>query len=179
MSKQTAAIDFLALYTMKKNSKAFTPAPKDKWRRESDKKRIFLVRGFTLIEILVAIAIVGILAAVVLVSMQSYGKKARASRAMAQASSVIPAIVSCWGNGGEVNSSGYVCKIDGSDSTGYGSWPDLPDNYLFDVAGVSGEKRSSWVFSVTNTESAPTICCNSKMASCGMPSGACSADATW
>lgn len=132
-------------------------------------------KAFTLIELLVAIAIVGILAAVVMVQMSSYGKKARASRVMAQASSAIPSMVSCWGNGGDVASGTNICSI----GSGYGVWPTLPTGYSYSGNSITKVQGvSPWVFSVTNTESAPTVCCNSKMNSCGQPSS-CDVNATW
>ena len=163
---------------MKKNKIGFAPSPKHQACRKLSNKRNLLVRGFTLVELLVVIAIIGILAAVVLVSMSTFGKKARASRAMSQASSVIPSMVSCWGNVGTVQASsptsggGDICSL----STNYGKWPALPTNYIF--SAVTGTTISSWYFSVTNTESSPTICCNSAMNSCGTPAS-CIATTTW
>ena len=134
-------------------------------------------KAFTLIEILVVIAIVGVLSAVVLVSMSSYGKKARASRVMAQASTVVPSIVRCWGNGGEVlsPSSVYICEK----GSGYGSWPTLPSAYSFNnISNVSGVKKTSWYF--TADGESQTICCNSAMNSCAVvDSGSCSTIKTW
>lgn len=135
--------------------------------------------AFTLIELMVAIAIIGILAAVVLVSMQGYAKKARASRAMAQASSVIPSLVSCWGNGGtKQDAPGDIC----SGKSSYGQWPVLSDNYSF--SAVTGTSSSSFYFSVISDSSHDDvkICCNSKMNSCGQvgsASAACAASTTW
>ncbi|MCX6763056.1 MAG: prepilin-type N-terminal cleavage/methylation domain-containing protein [Candidatus Moranbacteria bacterium] len=132
-------------------------------------------KAFTLIELMIAIAIIGILAAAVLASMSSYGKKARSSRAMAQASSAIPSMVSCWGNGGNVNSGTNICSI----GSGYGAWPTLPTGYSYSGNSITNAQSvNPWVFSVTNTESAPAVCCNSKMSSCGMPDS-CDASATW
>ena len=132
-------------------------------------------KAFTLIELLVVIAIIGILAAVVLVQMSSYGKKARASRALAQASSAMPSMVSCWGNGGDVASGTNICSI----GSGYGVWPTLPTGYGYSGNSITkAQSASPWFFSVTNTESAPTVCCNSKMSSCGMPS-TCDVNAIW
>jgi prepilin-type N-terminal cleavage/methylation domain-containing protein len=131
--------------------------------------------GFTLIEIMVAIAIVGILAAIILVSMQSFGKKARASRALAQASSVIPAMVSCAGNYGndKVQFSGDIC----SESSSYGSWPTWPSSD-YGVDGSNWTSSSNWYFKVKVESDMNAICCNSTMNSCGQPSS-CSASATW
>lgn len=127
-------------------------------------------KGFTLIELLIVISIIGILAAAVLVSLSSYGKKARASRAMAQASSVIPAMASCAGNGGTPAFSGNICSI----GVSYGTWPTFPTGY--GVATSNWTSSSSWFFSVTGESQ--TICCNSTMNSCGMPA-ACDVNATW
>ncbi len=156
-------------------NKAFTPAPKHQARRELSDRRIFLVRGFTLIEIMVAIGIVGILAAVVLTTMSSYGKRARASRALAQASSVIPSLVSCAGNGGtpNLNGTGDLCSL----SSSYGSWPTWPSSD-YGVDGSNWTSSSNWYFKVKVESGMNAICCNSKMNSCGQPA-TCDASATW
>ena len=52
-------------------------------------------KAFTLIELMVTIAIIGILAAVVLVSLTSYGDKARGSAALQTALSIMPGAVEC------------------------------------------------------------------------------------
>lgn len=134
--------------------------------------------AFTLVELMVVIAIIGVLAAVVLVSLQSFGKKARASKAMAQASSVIPSMVSCYSNGGIPRfSSGDVCSgITGASN--YGQWPVFPSGYSI---GSSHDWTSStnWFFKIGAESGVNDICCNSKMNSCGQPSGACDASATW
>jgi prepilin-type N-terminal cleavage/methylation domain-containing protein len=129
--------------------------------------------GFTLIEIMIAIAIIGVLSAVVLVSMKSYGAKARASRAMAQASSVIPSLVSCAGNGGTPSFSGQICSI----GSGYGSWPTWPSSD-YNVAASNWTSSSNWYFKVSVESGQNAICCNSKMSSCGQPAS-CDANATW
>ena len=51
--------------------------------------------GFTLIELMVAIAIIGILAVVVLASMSSYGDRARTTATLQLASSIMPAAMDC------------------------------------------------------------------------------------
>ena len=133
-------------------------------------------KAFTLIELMVAIGIIGILSAVVLVSMKSYGAKARASRAMAQASSVIPSMVSCAGNSGTPQFSGNICSgITGADK--YGSWPTWPSSD-YNVAASNWNSSSDWYFKVSVESGQNAICCNSKMSSCGQPAS-CDANATW
>lgn len=52
-------------------------------------------KAFTLVELMVAIAIVGILAAVVLVSLNGMRAKARAANALRAGESILPAFVEC------------------------------------------------------------------------------------
>ena len=133
------------------------------------KKYQKIKQGFTLIEILVVIAITGILAAVVLVSMSSYRSKARSSKALASLSSAIPSIISCWGNGGTVtvppnNSSRDICSLAAS----YSQWPATSGDLSSYSYGSSVGSKSSWYISLTSGSSNDNkrICCNSTMNSC-------------
>lgn len=138
-------------------------------------------RGFTLIELMVAIAIIAILSAIILVSMQGYAKDARASKALAQLSGAIPSLMSCWGNGLTPNvpsSGGNIC---GSDNK-YGIWPIAGSGELSSYSYASTlTDKGDWVVELSSgsTQDNKKICCNSKMNSCGIISGTCSADATW
>lgn len=129
-------------------------------------------KAFTLIELLVAIAIVGILAAVVLVSMSSYAKKARSAKALAQLSSMIPSMYSCWGNAtiaDAVNtplSGGDICKI----SSSYGKWPQIAgdlSSYKYDGSSIDNtNKKFAILFTSGSSDDDKEICCNSAMNSC-------------
>lgn len=87
--------------------------------------------GFTLIEMLVVFAIVGILAGAVIVSMERYGVKARTSQVEALASSLLPKFIACYTSGNKVikppansTSSTPICEDQsGTDLEGYGYWP--------------------------------------------------------
>jgi len=134
-------------------------------------------KAFTLIEILVAIAIVGILAVVVLVSMTASRSKARSAKALASLSSAIPSMVSCWGNGGIVSSpssGGNICSLAAS----YGQWPQTAgDLSSYSYAG-SVSSKTSWYVMLTSGTDDRRICCNSAMNNCKLldtASAACSA----
>ncbi|HBB36654.1 MAG: hypothetical protein UX02_C0001G0019 [Candidatus Moranbacteria bacterium GW2011_GWC1_45_18] len=145
-------------------------------------KKINGKTGFTLIELMVAVAIIGILAGVVLVQMQGYAKDARATKAIAQLSSVIPSMYSCWGNGGKVNVPGQnggadVCSTNPS----YGKWPNFTsdmDSYDFTVSVENDSNqpdycaspgcinKDAWYVYVDSNSDNKRICCNLAMKSC-------------
>lgn len=97
-------------------------------------KRFMRQKGFTLTEIMVAIAIVGILAAIVLVSMGSYRKRARSAKLAGSLNSAVTSMQSCWTfAGGDIYipaSNSNICYLGSSTSqqnsaSQYGKWPDL------------------------------------------------------
>lgn len=129
--------------------------------------------GFTLIEIMIAIGIIGILAAVILVSTESFIVKGRSARALGQLSSTLPAMYSCWGNSGTVNSpssGGNICKIGNSDVASYGQWPQVGEGTDLSSYSYDGTitNLSNWFVMLTSDSSHDNkrICCNSAMKSC-------------
>ncbi|MFA5926328.1 MAG: type II secretion system protein [Parcubacteria group bacterium] len=127
--------------------------------------------GFTLIEILVAMAIVAILASFILVSMSAYRSKARSAKALSQLSSAIPSMMSCWINSGAVSapSSGDdICSL----ASTYGKWPQTEgdlDSYSY---GGTITDSASWFITLTSDSGndGRRICCNGAMNSCKIQS---------
>jgi prepilin-type N-terminal cleavage/methylation domain-containing protein len=140
-------------------------------------------KGFTLIEIMVAIAIVGILAGAVLVSMSSYRAKARSSKLDGSLSSAVVSMQSCWTFGGEVlapSSDANICSLNSS----YGKWPNISsDSYSYSenskescVPATPPARGSdpvtycinsdTYFLSASNDTDQKKICCNSTMNGC-------------
>jgi prepilin-type N-terminal cleavage/methylation domain-containing protein len=120
-------------------------------------------KGFTLIEILVAIAIVGILASVVLVSMSSYRIKANAAKTIASLSSAVTSMASCWSMGGHAirppksgeSTNVAICNL----NTSYGKWPDISSNgyiYNLDQTGTTED------YTMASSQYSPGININEK-----------------
>jgi prepilin-type N-terminal cleavage/methylation domain-containing protein len=111
-------------------------------------------KGFTLIEILVAIAIVGILATVVIVNLSSYRTRARGAKISGSLSSLIPSMATCWSFSGSVyapSESHDICSL----SSSYGQWPAISgDGYYYGEASAASlpnelqpESPSNYFFS--------------------------------
>jgi prepilin-type N-terminal cleavage/methylation domain-containing protein len=88
--------------------------------------------GFTLVEVMVAIAIVSILAGAILTSMKGYGAKARGAKLAGSLNSVIAIMKSCrsFANGDVLLPSpgNNICSLGSSQTSSadqYGKWPDL------------------------------------------------------
>jgi len=82
---------------------------------------------------MVAIGILGILAAVVLVSLSSYRKKGRSAKLIGSLNSAVASMQSCWtfADGDVVipSSGNNICSLGSSytsNASQYGKWPDLP-----------------------------------------------------
>lgn len=94
-------------------------------------------KGFTLVEVLVAISIIGILSGVAYVGFSDSRIKAKDSAAMNTGMSLVGIISQCSVNGGKINkpSAGggnNICNLGDS----YGKYPASPDGWTWDTENL-------------------------------------------
>lgn len=115
-------------------------------------------KGFTLIELLLVIAIIGILAAAILVGIGNQRARARRAAALESVRSAIPYMVECYLNGYSVadySSGGALCSTD----TGI-DWPNLGDAQT--ACGASGVPTVT----VNNTTHTVVVACEAGNITC-------------
>lgn len=132
-------------------------------------KRKHKSNGFTLVELLLAMAIISIISGAVLISITSQRKKAHETKMLAELSGVAQPLLMCRTDGGTVASpdgtagGGDICTVL-LEATKYGKWPSTSGstfgNYFADADFNDGE----WHFYID--DGIRRICCNSGSAKC-------------
>ncbi len=124
-------------------------------------------RGFTLIEILVIVAIIAILVTAIMVSIGESRKKARISSVLTSAKSALPIIVSC----NDLSPTGHINFPSGTETGTMlicqeiaGSfWPKLLSGYTY---ADSGDYTENCNFEITTVDRAANIKCSCEKQSC-------------
>jgi len=114
-------------------------------------------KGFTLIELLIVIAIIGILASIVLVSLQSAKNKANRASALSTSSSVIPEIVVCIDDGGDVsdyNVGSQICSASGHTVL----WPGYGNTGWTNTAAATSPVDNTYTYTVTKAGETDIVC---------------------
>lgn len=140
------------------------------------------IKGFTLVEMLFAIAILVVLSGAVLVSISSQRDKAQVNRMFSEVSAVIPAIYMCIADGGTVHRPTLIggndlCEMGGSLAPSYGKWPVKLDSFSDYSSSDSANFNSDFWFLYLDMSGVARVCCNKNMASCEIlnPGASCSA----
>jgi len=114
--------------------------------------------GFTLIELLIVVAIIGILAAVILVSVNQSRKNARVNGAKTSLKTALPIIIACLDSGGTAN----VPNASGGNqicSTVAGSnWSVLINNYQYKTVNFTNSNACNFTVSTNNDTPADLTC---------------------
>ena len=124
-----------------------------------NKNKLQTKKAFTLMELLIVIAIIGILSGVVLVSTGSGVEKAKRASALTTAASILPELVACQDDGASVlayASGGKICNDSGHSVT----WPNVSakTGYAFNAAAATNAQILTYTYTLTKTGQTTITC---------------------
>ena len=132
------------------------------------KSRLSVKRGFTLVELMIVIAIIGILSSVITVSMQSSIGRSRRASAITTASSSLPELVTCQDDGGFVKATPVAGEIICWGQAGFTSaasghtatWPNIntKTGWSYAVGNSALLSTGTYTFKLTKSGEADILC---------------------
>lgn len=134
------------------------------------------IKGFTLLELLIVIAIIGILTGVIMVSMKGAVEKSKQSSALTSVSSVLPEFVTCQDDIGtiirpnNVNiGGGVICNASGHSAT----WPNIAKTgWIYNgISNIPNQNIANSSFKITKSVDGivKTITCVFSTNECTVP----------
>ena len=142
-------------------------------------------KGFTLIELLIVIAIIGILAATVMVSLGNARKKARTAAVQSTLSSILPSIYMCFDEGNNITAPAASANICAGTTTLTEDYPILDagstKGWVWTAGGTGSATTGAFVIAANDGGTASTnqlVCCNSNINACKVLAGNATCSAT-
>ncbi len=117
------------------------------------------LRGFTLVELLLVMAIIGILAGVIMIGMSTSRKRAKVTATLKTANNITAELAHCYLNNNNVNVANAGDKI----CSGAGDWPDISDK---SCTYTPGYNATTHVLKVDCLTGYATISCNVTKGNC-------------
>ena len=127
------------------------------FQQKTIKNRPSKQQGFTLVELIAVMAIITILSATIIVSLQSYKDRSKVDKMLAEISAAVEKAYLCWADDGEVKSVSAgddICDL----GPGYGKWPDLESGFSYNdnMSGIN-----NWWIKIVPPNDLEQICCSS------------------